>query len=89
MPAQVTAAPGAPSADEKLQQVRRQLLADFKAADSNHDGYLSPEEVRERFPGIARNFMLADEDRDGRISPQEYLRFRRLQAERRLGKHGD
>jgi len=55
------------------------LLKEFKAADRNADGYLTPDEVDGRFPFIAANFPSVDTDGDGRISPGELWKLRRSQ----------
>jgi hypothetical protein len=55
----------------------------FRAADTNADGYLTPEEVRGRFPMIAKEFARVDSDNDGRISLREFLQVRRMQLERK------
>ena len=63
--------------------------AEFHSADANGDGFLSPEEVRARFPVIGREFNRVDADGDGRISPAEFAHLRRLQYERRLRRQQD
>ena len=78
--------PLAPAAEEALRKLRREAESEFNAADTNRDGYLSPEEARGRFPGIAKGFERVDADSDGRISLREYMRARRIQIERRLQK---
>src|SRR5216684_468263 len=71
---------------EQEQRLRRETEAEFKAADTNGDGYLSPEEVRGRFPVIAREFQRIDANRDGKISLEEFRNLRRQQLEKRLQK---
>ncbi len=68
---------------EQAQRLRRAVEADFRAADTNSDGYLSRDEAARRFPFAAREFERVDTDRDGRISPQEFWQMRRAQIERR------
>jgi serine/threonine protein kinase len=68
------------------EKFRHEVEAQFRAADTNGDGYLSPDEVRGRFPHIAREFARVDTNGDGRISLAEFERFRAMQLERRLGK---
>jgi hypothetical protein len=72
--------PGIEDAD--FEQLRVKALREFKAADANGDGFLSPDEVR-RFPYIAKEFARVDADGDGRISPPEFVRVRRLQAQKK------
>jgi len=68
------------------EKFRHEIEAQFRAADANGDGYLSPDEVRGRFPHLAREFGRVDTNGDGRISLAEFERFRMMQLERRLGK---
>ncbi|HZM45505.1 MAG TPA: protein kinase [Burkholderiales bacterium] len=69
--------PGIEDADPE--QVRLWALREFQAADTNGDGFLSPDEVR-RFPYIAKEFARVDADGDGRISTQEFVKLRRMQG---------
>ena len=61
---------------EDFDELRRKTEADFRAADSNGDGYLSREEAQSRMPFVAKEFNRADANGDGRISPQEFMQFR-------------
>jgi serine/threonine protein kinase len=63
--------------------------AEFRGADANGDGFLSPDEVRGRFPLLAREYGRVDASGDGRISVQEFAQFRRLQLERRAAKQAN
>ena len=56
--------------------------SEFRIADANGDGYLSPDEAR-RFPVLAKNFQRVDANGDGRISMQEFVQARRAILERR------
>ena len=67
-------------------QVPAAVEAEFRRADANGDGFLTPDEVHGHFPMIARNFQRVDTDGDGRISLHEFAELRRLQFERRAGK---
>jgi len=67
---------------------RAEVLQQFRSADTNGDGYLSPEEMR-RFPFLAKEFARIDTDGDGRISLPELEQARREQLERRLAKHAE
>jgi hypothetical protein len=66
------------------QQLKKDFEVQFRTADANADGYLSPDEVRGRFPMIAKEFARVDADNDGRISMREFLQFRRQQLERKF-----
>lgn len=64
-------------------RVRERSSAEFRGADRDGDGYLSPAEVEGRFPFIAREFGRVDRDGDRRISPEEFSELRRMQQEGR------
>ncbi|HXF67276.1 MAG TPA: EF-hand domain-containing protein, partial [Burkholderiales bacterium] len=68
------------------EEFRRRAEADFRSADANGDGYLTPDEVRGRMPLAAREFHRIDADGDGRISPREFMRFRRALHQQRFQK---
>ena len=73
-------------AQEKAERFRQEVMAQFRNADTDRDGYLSPDEVRAHFPGIAREFARVDTDGDGRLSLAEFQPVRKAQFERMLGK---
>jgi serine/threonine protein kinase len=75
---------GALNKERPDQGLEEKFGPQFRAADANADGYLSPEEVRGRFPVIAKEFARVDTDNDGRISMREFLQVRRQQLERKL-----
>lgn len=64
-------------------RLRERVNDEFRRADRNGDGYLSPAEVEGRFPAIARDLSRADRDADGKISPEEFAELRRMQFEQR------
>lgn len=66
--------------------MKQEIEREFKSADSNCDGYLSPDEMRAHFPFLAREFSRVDKDGDGRISQQEFMQAKRIMLERRLQK---
>ncbi len=70
--------------EEQTQRLRREAEKQFRSADADGDGYLSPREVRAHFPYLAQHFRRIDTDGDGRISFDEFLAVRREQMERRL-----
>ena len=81
------AAQAAAAADDKqLPRFRQEVEREFKAADANGDGFLSPEETRAKFPFLAREFARVDRDNDGRISLQELAHAKRLMLEKRLAR---
>jgi len=52
---------------------------EFELADRDGNGFLTPDEIKGRFPFIEQNFSLVDGDGDGRISPYELWQLRRRQ----------
>jgi len=89
-PSAVVAAPAARVASEdKAQPPKQEGEREFHAADTNGDGYLSPDETRAKFAFLAREFSRVDKDGDGRISPQEFAQAKRIMLERRLNKQGN
>jgi serine/threonine protein kinase len=72
--------------EERQQRFRQELEREFRAADTNGDGYLSKEETAAKFPFLAKEFNRVDTDGDGRLSMQELAQAKRAQLERRLAK---
>jgi serine/threonine protein kinase len=68
--------PAPPSTAEAVPQV---VMQEFAAADRDGNGFLTPDEVRGRFPYIERNFSQVDANGDGRISPLELAQLRKKQ----------
>ena len=67
---------------------RRKLLRErarqrFHAADTNHDGVLSREELGRLKPGAVKNFDQLDHNADGGLSEQEVAKAMRKQARQR------
>jgi hypothetical protein len=65
----------------ELEPFRRQVVQDFRGADTDGDGFLSRDEVRRLPPFVLSEFDRMDTDGDGRISMLEFARLRRLQAQ--------
>ena len=53
------------SADRSTQQRHTPMIRGFHERDSNHDGFLTPDELP---PAMRANFLKVDADGDGRIS---------------------
>ena len=70
-PVKAEPAPAPSPVQETVPQV---ILQEFAAADRDGNGFLTPDEVRGRFPFIERNFSQVDANGDGRISPLELAR---------------
>ncbi len=70
---------GSPGQD----RARERVSEEFRSADRDGDGYLSPVEVEGRFPFVARDFDRVDRNGDRRISPDEFADLRRMQLEKR------
>ena len=75
-PVKVEPAPAPSPVQETVPQV---ILQEFAAADRDGNGFLTPDEVRGRFPFIERNFSQVDANGDGRISPLELAQLRKKQ----------
>jgi len=98
-PEPIQAAPAAPArsaippaitpdggSKDNVQRFRQAAAAEFRSADTNQDGFLSPEEMRNRFPYLAREFTRIDRDGDGRVSLEELFQAKRAMAERGFAK---
>jgi Ca2+-binding EF-hand superfamily protein len=64
-------------------RARERVSEEFRGADRNGDGYLSPAEIEGRFPAVSRDFQAIDRDGDRRLSLDEFITYRRLQFEAR------
>lgn len=60
------------SADRSTQQQHTPMIRGFHERDSNHDGFLTLDELP---PGMRANFLKVDADGDGRISLREHISF--------------
>jgi serine/threonine protein kinase len=72
---------------DQSQRLQHELEREFKAADTNGDGFLTQAEAQ-RFPALERNFKRVDSDGDGRISLREFVQAKRAILERRQNKQG-
>lgn len=72
-----------PRPEQAPDRLHERGSAEFRHADRDGDGYLSPAEVEGRFPVIAHEFNRVDRDGDRRISAEEFANLRRMQQERR------
>ena len=68
---------------DNLQRHKQAAESEFRAADTNGDGYLSQDEMRNRFPHVAKEFARIDRDGDGRVSFQEFVQAKRAMMEKR------
>jgi hypothetical protein len=82
-PAVATAKPE-PAASAPGDRFAEKALQEFKAADTNRDGYISLEEARGKFPALAQHFTRVDTDGDGSIPPREFLQAKRAVMEKRF-----
>jgi|SRR6185312_8143189 len=56
---------------ERREAAIEKLRDKFQAADADHDGFLSHDEVDKGMPRLAAHFDDADTDRDGKLSMTE------------------
>lgn len=80
-PASPAPAPESPRAAQQpdfsnADPLTQKIAADFRAKDANRDGFLTPDEIRGRMPGLERNFSNVDTNGDGRVSLEELLAAR-------------
>jgi Ca2+-binding EF-hand superfamily protein len=60
------------------------ILQEMASADRDSNGFLTPDEVRGRFPYIEQNFSQVDSNGDGKISPAELAQLRKQQLLQKL-----
>jgi serine/threonine protein kinase len=77
LPATPSAPPAAPTLPvagaPAMDPIDQRIAADFRANDSNGDGYLTLDEIRGKMPGLERDFARVDTNGDGRVSLEELL----------------
>jgi serine/threonine protein kinase len=73
--------PGPASENRDKMEKMRGAEGEFRSADADGDGYLTPDEVRGRFPLLEREFQRVDANGDGRLSLQELHEFKRMRTE--------
>ena len=81
LPAKGEPSPAPASSPAAVPQV---VMEEFAGADRDGNGFLTPDEVRGRFPYIERNFSQVDTNGDGRISPVELAQLRKKQLLQKL-----
>ena len=64
-------------------QIPKQVRKQFESADRDGNGYLTPDEIKGKFPFIEKTFSAVDTDHDGRISLEELWQLRQKQLVRR------
>lgn len=61
--------------DSNRSQMAEKAKDRFAAADTNHDGFLSRDEVQKGMPRMADHFDEIDADHDGQLSTAEILAY--------------
>ena len=70
--------------DARAEKFRQRMAQRFEAADTNHDGKISPDEAKAGMPFVAKHFAEIDADKDGYVTREEiaaYMKARRAEKE--------
>jgi len=74
-----------PAPGAKPHRHRMSMDQRFQAANTTHDGHLTPEQAQAHWPSVAKHFSEIDADNDGSVTLDEIRAYRKTHRHHRKG----